>query len=147
MVMSEKSRTGRYVMYVPGVILPCSLNLLSFKTYASEINVTKYQDSRRCSHRTEVIPDSPILLLWQKQVSNSRTERERTDLDGMHSERTVRWPSQGYGDGQATRDRFNLNFCHTLPKLSRDNTWLETTLRSMTDLSIYPAPPAASVSF
>ena len=49
------------------------------------------------------------------------------------------------GTGTATRDRFNFNnFCHTLPKLSRDGTWLETTLRSMTDLSI--PPPAASVS-
>ncbi len=49
------------------------------------------------------------------------------------------------GTGRATRDRFIL--MHTLPKLSRDNTWLETTLSldlSMTDLSI-PAP-AASVS-
>lgn len=36
--------------------------------------------------------------------------------------------------------------CHTLPKLSRDNTWVETTLRSMTDLST-PAPAASVFSF
>lgn len=53
----------------------------------------------------------------------------------------------GTGTGTATRDRFNFNnFCHKLPKLSRDDTWLETTLRSITDLSIPSSPPAASVS-
>jgi hypothetical protein len=126
-------------MDVPGVILPCSLNLLSFKTYISEINVAKISRLKTVSYGTEVIPDSPILLLRQKRVSDSREKRDRTYLDGMHSERTGRWPSQGCGDGDGPRAIDSiLILCHTLPKLSRDNTWLETVVRSMTsDRSIY----------
>lgn len=109
----------------------------------------KYQDSGQCSYRTEIIPDSPILLLRQKQVSYGQAGRDRTDLDGVHGERTGRWPSQGYGDGHhAAIDSILITFCHTLPKLSRDNNaWLETKrsdLWQMTDLSI--PTPAASVS-
>ena len=52
--------------HVPGVILPCSLNLLSFKTCRAEINLANRTRGGTVSHRTEIVSDCPILLLHEE---------------------------------------------------------------------------------
>lgn len=83
---------------IPGVIRPCSLNLLSFRTYNRQytsVPSPRVMHSRTEAYRTEIISDCPILLLKYDQTSYplESYERESVPLPGSRAYRKLRMMS------------------------------------------------------